>query len=112
MPTITIEVSERAWQDLLQRAQREEITPEQVAQRAIEAGLRGVELSPGLAKDTFAVTAPESTTHFSRGSAQRVLATLQWLDQQFPLEDAPPPREAIDAYLQAERDAWDDTAKE
>jgi hypothetical protein len=39
------------------------------------------------------------------------LATLEELQQHFPLGEPAPSREAIDAYLKAERDSWDNPAE-
>jgi hypothetical protein len=44
-----------------------------------------------------------------RGSLQRVLATLNLINTQIPLDKQPPSREEVDAYLEQERASWENS---
>lgn len=109
MPTITISLTEREWELLHQRARQERITPEQAAQKAIQKGLRV--RHRGSKSELPAVELPRVIASLPRGDIRRVLATLEELQQHFPLGEPAPSREAIDAYLKAERDSWDNPAE-
>ncbi|MFN7017020.1 MAG: hypothetical protein ACK4P5_07655 [Fimbriimonadales bacterium] len=95
MPKLTIEIDEHEWELLILTAQHQHMTPEQVAEQLLRTHLRH--------KVSRRNIPP-------RGSLRRVISTLDFIQKAFPLDTPPSSKEEIDAYLQAERDAWDKEA--
>ncbi len=118
MPTIVVEISEQDWELLVQMAQHQQMTPEQLAQEVIRANLQGNMPRRIAGKKRVGGRSarqpsqlPRSIESLPRGSVHRVMATLDMLQNLFPSDAPPPSREEIDAYLQAEREAWDKTVE-
>lgn len=109
MPTISVHIDEADWEAIKFYAAQEQMTPEQFIQNALRSRLGGVYSD---AADLMHAPLPEHLAALPRGSVQRVLTTLEWLNQKIPLNEPPLSREAIDAYLQAERDSWDNQVEE
>jgi hypothetical protein len=106
MPKLTIEVDPKAWQLLHQQAELRGLTPEALAQQLLlgelrARGKRSRRRDRGN-ESLYAATLP-------RGSLQRVLATLNLIYTQIPLDTPPPSREEIDAYLEQERASWENS---
>jgi hypothetical protein len=106
MPKLTIEVDPKAWQLLHQQAELRGLTPEALAQQLLlgelrARGKRSRRRDRGN-ESLYAATLP-------RGSLQRVLATLNLIHTQIPLDTPPPSREEVDAYLEQERASWENS---
>ena len=106
MPKLTIEVDPKAWQRLHEQAERQGLTPEALARQLLLGELRARgKRSRRRDMDNeslYAATLP-------RGSLQRVLATLNLIHTQIPLDTPLPSREEVDAYLEQERASWENS---
>ena len=114
MPKLTIEVDQRAWQRLRERAALQGLTPEALAQQLLLGKLhaphkRSREQNRDRKHSTELLTNEQlrAAAALPRGSLQRVFTTLNLLDTLIPLNTPPPSREEVDAYLEQERSSWE-----